>query len=104
MERPKAVVASAIAAIALTGTGVGLAANSGLFGRRSDNVGTLAPVPAQPAQVTLYLDPATGALSATPPTQVGPIVAPTPAPASETVPPSSHSSEGRDHEGGERDD
>ena len=67
MERQKALIASAVIAVTLTAGAVGVFAGSGLLDARTDNVGKLQSTTTQPTQVTVYVDPTTGAVSSTPP-------------------------------------
>lgn len=83
MERSKALVASALVAVGLT-VGAGIyVAGSGLLAGATDNVGNLQPtvaettVPATPQEITVYVDPATGAATTVAPTAV-PAVGPAP--------------------------
>lgn len=71
MERSKALIASAVVAAGLTfGAGV-YVAGSGLLAGATDNVGNLQPVvatsaapTAAPHEITVYVDPVTGAATA----------------------------------------
>ncbi len=65
MERTKAMVASAIIAVTLTTGAVAFAASSGVIGGRHDNVGNLQLTTPQPTDLTVFVDPATDAVTAT---------------------------------------
>lgn len=100
MERKKALLTSALIAGSLTVGAFGVAAGSGLVGAPTDNVGKLQPISTQPTQVTVYFDPATGLISATPPAATAPDVAKdsTPAPGGE------QKHKDGEHKDGEHDD
>lgn len=104
MERQKALIASVIVAVVLMTGAVAYAAGGGLIGGRQDNVGNLQtattqPVAAPATDITLYVDPATGAVSATTtaPAATAADTAPAEQPAS-----GEREHEDDDHEGGER--
>lgn len=80
MDRRKALMASTIVTVTLVAGAAAFAANSGLVGSRSDNVGSLQPAAVTsvaaagaPTVVTVFIDPVSGAVVAPPAT-----IAPTP--------------------------
>ncbi len=99
MDRRKALLASTIVTVTLVAGAAAFAANSGLVGSRSDNVGNLRPAPlttsaSAPTVVTVYVDPATGAVVAPPATVAPAAAAAAPAP----------TDTGQGHESGEREE
>jgi len=109
MERRKALIASAVIALTLTTGAAAYAAGSGVLSGRTDNVGNLQPVATQPTDITVYLDPATGAVTTTAPpvATADPIADPNAVPSAGTagdrVDPS-RSDHGAEPESGESDD
>lgn len=102
MDRRKALLASTIVTVTLVAGAAAFAANSGLVGSRSDNVGNLQPAPlttsvSTPTVVTVYIDTATGAVVAPPATAAPAAVAAAPANTGE-------GHESGEHEGGHGDD
>ena len=110
MERSKALIASALVATGLTiGAGI-YVAGSGLLAGASDNVGNLQPAttttaPAAPREITVYVDPATGAATTVPP-QSAPVGARAPATLDDSSTPTAAGDQGGerhdDHGGEER--
>ena len=96
MDRRKALLASTIVTVTLVAGAAAFAANSGLVGSRSDNVGNLQPLvtttaTSAPTVVTVYIDPATGA-----------VVTPSTTPAAAA--PAAPAGVGNDHETDEREE
>jgi hypothetical protein len=103
MERQKALIASAIVAVTLMTGAVAYAAASGLTDGRTDTVGQLQPVATQPATVTVYVDPATGAVTTTAPAANAPTAPATPDTVAVAQPEPIPAATGG-HDGGEQDD
>ena len=110
MERKQALIVSAVVTAAAMLVAVVFTLNSTLLDARGDDVGNLKVASTQPAEVTVYVDPATGATALTPPpTTTVPATVPAPGVTStnradrEDGHDAEHEDEHRD-EDGERDD
>jgi len=67
MERKKSLLAATIISATLLTGAVAYAASSGVLEGREDNVGNLEPTAIVPTDITIYVDPATGSVTATKP-------------------------------------
>jgi hypothetical protein len=105
MQRKKSLLAATIISATLLTGAVAYAASSGVLEGRDDNVGNLQPTTTRSSEITVFVDPVTGLVTATTPQPAAGATAPTTTrqPSADVTTTRSTTSTIDDH-GGDRDD